>query len=851
MLLPAVKVVLVEAQPRRAADGVAETVRLAGGGAVAPYYYLGQHWKAGVTDLPTITTRLGFGPDGWTGGAVPQVSTVEWAGDPATLAAYFWKSAAITIRVGPDGGTDPEFEAILTGKVTTATVPEDNLVLTLADPAADLYRPILTARFTGTGGIEGDSDVVGRTKRRTWGRRQNVEGRVLLAGHNIYEFGDPAYPWQAFDDVRDGGGSASSLTVLAWQGSIAATLTALQAATAPEGGGVAAPSIACVKWWTKPDKPLTAAVRGEIGTGYVETAPEIAQRILSARSSLTIANLSASAAIRGGAAGWHVGDENETIAQALDGLLGGVSLLWVLEDSGQIRLRPWAWGTSVTSLTSIKATRGNFYPPHRARSVGYQANDRVMNRGEIIEKLLLDAAADAAAALNAAEAALALAEDAASTADGKVELFFQPSPPAAAAYKDLWFDTDDGNKQFVNMGPGLFIGGVEVTIGGMSLDLPWVLAQDQGIGQALADAAGAQATADGKVTTFVTETPSDPAPVAEGVGDLWLKKWLGIVYRWDGAGWPEHSSLGSPAGTYVAGQEAAALVADAATAKTNAASALANANSALSQIGTITSDAVLDKSEKPEVVRQYGAIIDEQAGIDARATAYGITTEKTTYDNAVSALTSYLTGLSPAYNSYTQDTPISRGTFNGKFNDIYFARQALLNKIAEIAGTRANLSGVIGAGVLAALDTIDTPQINTNAVSNSGSVSVPALFDFSWAPVNTWTDVAISGFDAEVALPAIASGRVEIIVAMNAKRSGGNDDQVRIRVLRRRSGYADAVVEDEPYINLSDRYKMFTWPFMDNNIPADGTWSYQLQVYRLNDVGIVAEVKMSAKVLRK
>ena len=58
----------------------------------------------------------------------------------------------------------------------------------------------------------------------------------------------------------------------------------------------------------------------------------------------------------------------------------------------------------------------------------------------------------------------------------------------------------------------------------------------------------------------------------------------------------------------------------------------------------MASDNILSPVEKPAVVRDYAVITAEQAGIDTQATAYGITTEKTTYDTAVSALTTYLGG---------------------------------------------------------------------------------------------------------------------------------------------------------------------------------------------------------------
>jgi len=109
----------------------------------------------------------------------------------------------------------------------------------------------------------------------------------------------------------------------------------------------------------------------------------------------------------------------------------------------------------------------------------------------------------------------------------------------------------------------------------------------------------------------------------------------------------------------------------------------------LEALSAIADDGILDRSEKPRVVQDYGVIIAEQAGIDARATAQGITSQKTTYDASVTALTAYLTGLTPAYNNYDLDTVIVRATFIAKFRDVYVARQALLNQIAKTAYDQA------------------------------------------------------------------------------------------------------------------------------------------------------------------
>lgn len=118
-------------------------------------------------------------------------------------------------------------------------------------------------------------------------------------------------------------------------------------------------------------------------------------------------------------------------------------------------------------------------------------------------------AADLAAALATAAAAQA-------TADGKIDSFWQTTPPGTASEGDLWFDTDDSFKQY------------RWTSGG------WVLAADTRIGTAISSAATAQATADGKVTSFFQTS----APTALGLGDLWFDSDDGYkLYRWNGSSW--------------------------------------------------------------------------------------------------------------------------------------------------------------------------------------------------------------------------------------------------------------------------------------------------------------------------
>ncbi|MFS1523795.1 hypothetical protein ACL7TT_06715, partial [Microbulbifer sp. 2304DJ12-6] len=97
-------------------------------------------------------------------------------------------------------------------------------------------------------------------------------------------------------------------------------------------------------------------------------------------------------------------------------------------------------------------------------------------------------------------------------------------------------------------------------------------------------------------------------------------------------------------------------------------------------------------------VRDWQEITGAQSGINAKATYFGVTSEKTAYNNAVSALSSYLGGLSPAWNHTGSTTTISRTVWNANWADVFNKRQALLNEIAHRAGQQSEWAQVHGSG---------------------------------------------------------------------------------------------------------------------------------------------------------
>jgi len=140
---------------------------------------------------------------------------------------------------------------------------------------------------------------------------------------------------------------------------------------------------------------------------------------------------------------------------------------------------------------------------------------------------------------------------------------------------------------------------------------------------------------------------------------------------------------------------AARLASDAAAAaQTTANTASTNATSALTRIAAIDSDGILARGEKAATILDWQALQDEQAGIVARANGFGIVTERDAYTGAYSALAAYLVGLSPGWSDTSQDTTIVPAVYRATWADVYAKRQALLNRIAEVAGQRASWTGV-------------------------------------------------------------------------------------------------------------------------------------------------------------
>ena len=137
------------------------------------------------------------------------------------------------------------------------------------------------------------------------------------------------------------------------------------------------------------------------------------------------------------------------------------------------------------------------------------------------------AASAASSAISTANNAYALASLAKTTADGKITTYYTNVTPVTGVTGDLWIDTGNNNslKRYTGGSPS------------------WVAVDNSNIQNALTAASNAQATADGKINTYVS-TVAPTSLTSKDVGDLWIDSGdNNRIHRWDGTSWIDEDSV--------------------------------------------------------------------------------------------------------------------------------------------------------------------------------------------------------------------------------------------------------------------------------------------------------------------
>ncbi len=224
-----------------------------------------------------------------------------------------------------------------------------------------------------------------------------------------------------------------------------------------------------------------------------------------------------------------------------------------------------------------------------------------------------------------------------------------------------------------------------------------------------------------------------------------------------------------------AASQATAANANVSTALDAANAAQSSANAANAEITNLASDNILSPSEKPSVVQDYTVIINEQSGIDAQATNYAITTEKTAYDTAVTALTTYLGTLAGWNTVPGSNVTIVGTTFRGKFADVYTSRQALLDAIAAKAKTIADAANTSAAAA-------QTAAAAAQSAATTASANVATAISASNAAVTAANAVVSDITTLQARLNTGDYAAVKVESSANASAVTGLNAQYTVKV---------------------------------------------------------------------
>lgn len=360
------RVVLLEAWPRDPADGSTKPFRVIGGSATRADHF-GVQWIPAISTFPRLTTRLGFNGREFGTGAVATVGEVYVSlghGSLDPFLSMIWANAAVTIHIGWDGGDDGDFTTFWAGRAASIRQEGERMVITLADPAEELRKPVLEERFAGTGDLEGPEDLAGRLKPVAWGPCEQVPGILIDPAYNIWMLVKGP---SMIVTVMDGG-------VPYDDGPNVADLAALRAVSVPQGAVATCEALSLVRPWTPPKLKLTA----DIVATLAATAADIADAIVTSRTGISFApgQVAAFNVLQPAAIGTYIEDDR-SIGEELDRIFSGLGSWWRLNAAGQLELGRFGFDTFPTVKVErgiISLERREVIPPTRRRLVGYRRN---------------------------------------------------------------------------------------------------------------------------------------------------------------------------------------------------------------------------------------------------------------------------------------------------------------------------------------------------------------------------------------------------------------------------------------------------------------------------------------------
>ncbi len=314
----------------------AETAITLGDGRGGSYASQGSDDPADTDFVPRLESGYQFSfqafdglrPAGRSTRATGAIEIAAGDGGFDAAAGLAWDGRRLELYRVRHGAPFSEARLLLRGTVERRHWAEARVTLGLRDLQALFDRPLVTATYGGSGGLDGDAAVAGRPVPQVYGPAVNVEGVPVNATLLIYQLHDRAIAEVVA--VRDKG---VALTFSADHADYAAL------AAASVAGGAYATCLAqgLVRLGAAPAGRVTCDLRGDAPGGdlggYVETAADIARRIVTTRlggdslsdpAGLDTAALAALNAAQPAALAYATAGANPTVAEALDAVFTSI-----------------------------------------------------------------------------------------------------------------------------------------------------------------------------------------------------------------------------------------------------------------------------------------------------------------------------------------------------------------------------------------------------------------------------------------------------------------------------------------------------------------------------------------------
>lgn len=244
-------------------------------------------------------------------------------------AHYSFAGREIEVLCGGDGFTFADFGTIFKGTCSSVSFSDTEVSIQLRDFQELLNVPISRNYYGGTGGWDGGDDLKGKPKPLVYGYCQNIQAFIVDAQNLRYQIHDgPVDEINVFD-------SGVQLTYY----SNYLTVADLDAATIPAGNFASSVENGIFKLGSSPAGEVTVDVRGDnTGNDYVESAPQVLERILTTRFGYTLADYSSDSILslhnaNPDSIGYFVSD-TVTASEALDSIINSIGAYYFFDREG-------------------------------------------------------------------------------------------------------------------------------------------------------------------------------------------------------------------------------------------------------------------------------------------------------------------------------------------------------------------------------------------------------------------------------------------------------------------------------------------------------------------------------------